>query len=331
MTHRGNTAEEILEFIAPFKKVALSAHTYPDGDAVGSALAFAGFLAALGKEATVVLPKKDVGPVRVLDGFDAIVNPDDYDFSAVPELFVCLDCADPSRICDERIRNWVGRVPTLNIDHHGKSLFGDRNYVVNDASSTGELVHEIAVAAGWEIGRAAADALWCALATDTNRFTLPSVTGETLRCAAHLLECGARSPFLADAIYMSEEPNVFELRTRAMRSLVRWCGGKAAAIVLDSDDFSETGCTKQDAEEFPNIPRSIAGTKLSFYFYPFPVDRPTGARISARSRVDAPVTARTVAEHFGGAGHEHSAGAVYPGNVHEAAEAVRKYLESVLN
>ena len=329
--YRGDSVVEILEFILPFKRVAVSAHTYPDGDAVGSCLAMAKLLTVFGKSATVILPKKDIGAVSVLDGFDMIVNPEDYDFSAAPDLFVCLDCSDPSRICDERIRAWVGKVPTLNIDHHGKQLFGNRNFVVNDASSTGELVYDFATAAGWKLDREIADALWCALVTDTNRFTLPSVTAETLHCAAALVEAGARVSYLSEAIYMSESPNVFDLRTRAMQSLQRWCGGKVAATALDSDDFAATGCTKQDAEEFPNIPRSIAGAKLSFYFYPFPVDQPIGARISVRSREDSPVTARMVAEHFGGAGHEHSAGAVYPGDVHAAAAAVRDYLEQKLD
>lgn len=327
--HRGDTVAEIVEMIGRAHRVALSSHTYPDGDAVGSCLAMAAFVRALGKESMVILPKEDVGPVRVLEGFNDIVDPDDVDFSVKPDLFVCLDCSDPSRICDVRIRAWVGSVPTLNIDHHGKQLFGDRNYVVNDASSTGELVFDIARVAGWKLTMPIAEALWCALVTDTNRFSFASTTSDTLHCAAELVAAGARAADLNDIIYMNEQPNVFELRTRAMRSMERWCGGLAAAIMLDVVDFTETGCTKQDAEEFPNIPRSIAGAKLSFYFYPFPVDHPTGARISVRSREGTPVTARKIAEHFGGAGHEHSAGAVYSGTVHEAAVAVKAYLESL--
>ncbi len=329
-THRGSPLSDILSALDNATRIAISAHTYPDGDAVGSCLAMAGLLRARGKDVTVLLPRKDVGPVRVLEGFEAVRDPDDFDFSCPPDLFLALDCSDPGRICDPRIAAWTETVPTLNIDHHGKALFGRWNYVVNDASSTGELVHDIAAAAGWPLDRPAAEALWCALVTDTNRFTLTAVTADTLRCAADLLAAGARAAWLSECIYMSEARNVFDLRTRAMKSLETWCGGLAAAISLDSDDFAQTGCTKQDAEEFPNIPRAIEGTKVSLYFYPFPVDHPTGARISARSREGSPVTARDIAEHFGGAGHLHSAGAVYPGSVHEAAAAVRSYLESVL-
>ena len=322
---------DILALIAPTRRVALSAHTYPDGDAVGSCLAMAEFLRAMGKDAAVVLPKRDVGPVRALGGFDATVNPDDFDFSAAPDLFVCLDCSDPSRICDERIRAWVGKVPTLNVDHHGKELFGTRNYVVKDASSTGELVFDIATAAGWTIGREAAEALWCAILTDTNRFTTPSTTPSTLRAAAALADKGVRIAWLAEQIYQREPFNAFDLRRRAVNSLERWFGGRVATIALSADDFAATGCKKQDGETFPEIPNSLEGVQLAVFFYPFPVDDPGHTRISARSRPGSPVTAKALAAHFGGGGHEHSAAATPALSIADTKKAVREWLAAGFN
>ena len=322
---------EILALIAPARRVALSAHTYPDGDAVGSCLAMAEFLRAMGKDAVVVLPKRDVGPVRALGGFDATVNPDDFDFSVAPDLFVCLDCADPSRICDERIRAWVNKVPTLNVDHHGKELFGTRNYVVKDASSTGELVFDIATAAGWAIGREAAEALWCAILTDTNRFTTPSTTPSTLRAAAALADKGVRIAWLAEQLYQREPFNAFDLRRRAVNSLERWFGGRVATIALTTADFAETGCKKQDGETFPEIPNSLEGVQLAVFFYPFPVDDPGHTRISARSRPSSPVTAKTLAANFGGNGHEHSAAATPALSIAETKQAVQEWLAAGFN
>ncbi len=322
---------EILALIAPARRVALSAHTYPDGDAVGSCLAMGAFLRALGKDAVVVLPKKDVGPVRVLDGFDGIVNPGDFGFATPPDLFVCLDCADPSRICDERIRGWVGTIPTLNIDHHGKELFGTRNYVVKDASSTGELVYDIATAAGWPIDRPVAEALWCAVLTDTCRFTSPATSPSTLRAAAVLAEKGVRIAWLAEQLYQREPFHAFDLRRRAINSLDRWFGGRVASIALSTEDFAETGCQKQDGETFPDIPNSLEGVQLAIFFYPFPVTDKGHTRISARSRPGSPVTAKDLATHFGGGGHEHSAAATPALGIAETRRAVREWLTSVFN
>ena len=331
MTSRPNcdSVADILALIAPARRVALSAHTYPDGDAVGSCLAMAELLRAAGKDATVVLPRKDVGPVRVLDRFDRVVDPDAFDFSALPDLFVCLDCADPSRICDERIRGWVGKTPTLNIDHHGKELFGTRNYVVKDASSTGELVYDIAHAVGWDIGPAVAEALWCAILTDTNRFTTPATEPSTLRAAAALAEKGVRIAWLAEQLYQREPFNAFALRRRAVGSLERWFDGRVATIALTPGDFAETGCKKQDGETFPEIPNSIEGVQLAIYFYPFPVDAPGHTRVSVRSRPGSPVVARTLAAQFGGGGHEHSAAATPALSVAGAKRAVREWLATV--
>ena len=328
LTGRDSVAD-ILALIGRARRVVLSAHTYPDVDAVGSCLAMADFLRALGKEAVVALPKKDIGPVRALDGFADIVNPGDFDFATPPDLFVCLDCAEPSRICDERLAALVGKVPTLNVDHHGKKLFGDLNYVVKDASSTGELVYDIATAAGWSIDRPTAEALWCAILTDTSRFTSPVTTPSTLRAAAALAEKGVRIAWLAEQIYQREPYNAFDLRRRAINSLDRWYDGRVASVALSTEDFAQTGCQKQDGETFPEIPNALEGVQLAIFFYPFPVTDPGHTRISARSRPGSPLTAKDLATHFGGGGHEHSAAATTALSIAETKRAVREWLSTI--
>lgn len=319
-------AAAALGLIGSARRIVLSAHQYPDGDAVGSCLAMAAFLRALGKDATVLLPSGDVGPVRCLSGFERVLDPDAWNFASPPDLFVCLDCADPSRICDARIRDWVGKVPTLNLDHHAKRLFGTCNCVVKDASSTGELVFDLARAAGWLVSAEAAEALWCAILTDTNRFTTPATAPSTLRAAAALAETGVRIAWLAEQIYQREPFNAFDLRRRAVDSLERWFGGCVAVVSLGTDDFAETGCRKQDGETFPEIPNSLDGVQLAVYFYPFPVDDPGHTRISARSRPGSPISAKALAAHFGGGGHEHSAAATPALSVSETKQAVKEWL-----
>lgn len=320
--------DEVLKSLMAADRIVITAHELPDGDAVGSCLALKSFLTDKGKDAEVVLPTDDIGAASILDDIGSVKDLGKFDFSVLPDLLVCLDCADPSRLCDRRFRDWIGRVPTVNIDHHGKELFGDSNYVVVDASSTGELVFNLFETAGWTPTRSAAEAIWCALVTDTRRFSLPSTTASTLRCAAVLLECGARSARINDAIFSQESPAVFELRTRAMSSLERWCCGRVAAISLQPEDFAATGCRKKDADEFPEIPRGVKGASIALYFYPYPETKPEITKVSIRSREGAPLSARDIAVHFGGAGHADSAGVKFNGTVAEAVGAVRAYLET---
>ena len=320
---------DVLGALLAATRIVITAHELPDGDAVGSCLALRSFLKAKGKDPVVVLPVADIGAASILEDVACVTDVNDFDFSRRPDLFVCLDCSDPSRLCDKRFAEWIGQVPTVNIDHHGKELFGNFNYVIVDASSTGELVFNLFAAAGLQPARAAAEAIWCALVTDTRRFSLASTKASTLRCAAVLLESGARSAWLNDAIFMQEPKNVFELRARATRSLELWCDDKVAAISLHSGDFADTGCRKKDADEFPEIPRGIKGTSVALYFYPYPETKPEVTKVSIRSREGAPLSAREIAAHFGGAGHADSAGAKFPGTVDEAVKSFRAFLESV--
>lgn len=317
----------VIEHIANAKTIVITGHQYPDGDAVGSALALQGILKNIGKEVTTLLPKAQIGTPSVLEGFDSIVDTDDYDYTLTPDLFICVDCAEISRICDKRLQGWVRTLPTINIDHHGKELFGTLNYVIPDYSCTGEMIYDLANTAGWTIPFCSAEAIWVSLITDTLNFSKPATRASTFRCAAKLLESGVRAPYLCDAI-RQESSNVMELRKRAMNSLEFWENGKVAVISLTREDFTETGCVKKDTEDFPSIPLMVKGHKIALFVYPLIPSENQEIRISIRSKSDSPISAKKIATHFGGAGHEDSAGATYIGSVEKAKSLLRQYISS---
>src|SRR3954451_12360182 len=128
--------QAVVDAIHGHQRFLLTTHENPDGDALGSLLAAKLAFDQLGKDS-----------VMVLHG-DAPL-PGEYQFMPLGDLrrrwpddvservLVALDCANESRIADPEV---LGRVP-LSIDldhHHDTSRFGDVNYVVADASSTGE-------------------------------------------------------------------------------------------------------------------------------------------------------------------------------------------------
>lgn len=322
--------QDIAGAINNAETVVITAHQYPDGDAVGSSLALYHILTKIGKKVSVVLPKAQIGSASVLSGFDEIVDIADFDFSQRPDLLICLDCAQEDRICSQQFNELLQNCPVVNIDHHGKVLFGTYNYVIKDYSCTGELIYNLARFAGWELSLEAGEAIWIALITDTNNFSKKSTERSTFLCAAELLSLGVRNTFLHAAV-MQEPVNVVELRRRAMNSLEFWGKEKVAVISLQKKDFLETGCMKKDTDEFPNIPLNIKGPVITAFVYPLSTDCSNDdIRLSLRSKANSPVTARSIAEHFGGAGHEDSAGALYHGTVDEARQALKNYLEHSL-
>ena len=279
-----------------------------------------------GKFVQVVLPKKDVGAPASISGFEEVVDLHDFDFNTDFDLLAVMDCGSRKRICSEQFMLCRPRLGVLNIDHHGAELFGDINVVVKDFSSTGELVFHLAQATGWTLTQQFAEAIWTAIVTDTDRFTLPATTATTLQCAATLHACGIRAAWLNDQLFRQCKPNALQLQARALKSLELWHDGTVATIALTTEDYRQTRCTKPDSDSFPLIPLSVAGAKLAVFFYPRPVDNPLVTRISIRSRVGSPVTALELATAFGGSGHTHSAAAAISASIPEAKQQVKEFL-----
>ncbi len=319
--------QEAIALLQGATTVVITSHKFPDGDAVGSCLALAGLLRAQGKNVQVVLPKTDVGRPAVLNGFAEVTDLDDFDFDAPCDLLAVLDCATPRRICDPRFLQIHSSRGILNIDHHGEEYFGNQNIVVPDLSSTGELVFDLAQAAGWTLDRDCAEALWTAIASDTDCFTLPATTANTLLCAASLHRCGIRANWLNDQLFRQVAVKTLQLQARALTSLELWNGGQVATISLTPEDFRQTGCAKQHSEAFPSIPLSVADAKFAIFFYPMPIDNPNQTRLSIRSRPTSHITARKLAEFFHGGGHTHAAAATVPISLPEARQAAKSFLE----
>ena len=309
--------ESVIASLEAANSIVLTSHVSPDGDASCSSLALALMLRARGKTVQLAIPMGDLGAPGVLETFASF-----HDDSPIaePDLLVCLDCATVPRLAMPDLRDKAGVWRTLNIDHHATNTrYGQQNYVMEDYSSTGEVIYDIAKAAGWPIDRDVAEALWVAIVTDTGRFSYSSTRPSTLRCAAELLACGVRATWLNDELFSIFDRKILDIQARALASLETWYGGKVAVITLTERDYEETCCTKSCTETFANIPRSVRGSSLAIFVYRLPDDSKTHLSIRARE----PYSACALAKAFGGGGHELAAGATVDMSIDDAKAAVK--------
>src|SRR5579884_1171759 len=150
-------------------RVLVATHENPDGDALGSMLGLTLALRDLGKDALMYLAGD--GPL-----------PGEYAFLPLEELLrelpadteervlVAVDCANARRIGPERDAIERARL-VVDVDHHhDNSRFGDVNLIVDDASSTAEIVRDVLAELGAPLTPAIAEALYVGLVTDTGRF-----------------------------------------------------------------------------------------------------------------------------------------------------------------
>ena len=117
-------SSKISDLINSSKSIVLLAHESPDGDAIGSVMAFYYYLKNNNKDVDIVFPKIPDNFLSVKDINIALADSNkEYD------LGIVVDCANKKRI--GQVSNVFDRcIKTINIDHHiSNTKYSDVNYV----------------------------------------------------------------------------------------------------------------------------------------------------------------------------------------------------------
>ena len=128
--------KEIFNTLKKADKILILTHINPDGDALGSSVAFKLMLEKMGKKATIFLEKELPDMFSCFgDNFVWGEYNEDYDLVCV------LDCGDEKRLGDT-FEYFKGN--TLCIDHHvSNNAFADVNFVEPKAAACGEIVYDL--------------------------------------------------------------------------------------------------------------------------------------------------------------------------------------------
>ena len=310
------------------RRILVSGHLSPDGDALGSMIALVRLLKDAGFEAFATADVNALGKPGFLEGVDGIIPVRKLKRQKKFDLFIAVDCASFERMPPE-VRPVAEKLPKVCVDHHvtNDGSFADVSIVDPSASSTGEIVWRIAKWNEWKLDRAIAEALWVAIVTDSGRFAYDATKPGTLRAAGDLLKHGVRTAFINDILYGSFTRKAIELKRIAWRSLHVWKNRKVAEVTLTRDDFREVRGTKADAEDIIEIPRSVARNEIALFFYQIP-DRTKETRCSIRTRGDWDAT--VLAGKFGGGGHVKAAGCTIKASMAAAKRQMRAAVKELL-
>jgi len=317
MTDTIGSPEAILQELLTAKKVVVTAHARPDGDALGSALALRRMLEQNGIAARIAGLEPYPVRFRFLIGHDKNEMCGDQWLESA-DLLVVLDCGAFDRVSPD-ILEAERHLRVINIDHHGSNTgFGAVNWISPSASSTGEMIWRLAKTAGWTIDERTATALWTALVTDTGRFGFENTTPEVMQIGANLLECGVHPQIVERNVFQSIELKEIRLSERALSRLALHEGGRVALVALTHDDFLDLGCTAENAQDIVNLPRQIAGVEIAVFLY----ELPEHGKVKVSLRTIAPYHAAEFCGIFGGGGHARAAGCSIPGDLDDALKAI---------
>jgi bifunctional oligoribonuclease and PAP phosphatase NrnA len=288
------------------ERFLLTAHEGPDGDALGSLLGMHHLLRLMGKDSVMFLAAKEF-PLPI-----------EYRFLPLEEVFheppadmadrtvVFLDCGNIDRMPVDFLT--AGGNPVINIDHHhDNTRFGDYNLVQVGASSTAEIVYDLAVLLGVRLTTEMASALYVGLVTDTGKFMYESTTAHTHRVAAELIEAGVDVDDTYRRLYEHVPLEKLRLISRALSQIHRYCNERLVLTYITSADYEATGAGEEMTEGVIDHLRSIDGAKVAAVVRDLGNRGRAARKVSLRSS-EGDVDVSAIARKNGGGGHKRAAG-----------------------
>src|SRR5690242_15468941 len=229
--------QPIIDSLSRAKRVLVTTHVRPDGDALGTTAAMVLGMRKMGIDSQVLLlshlPTKYsfIFKDNRIEHHDAEAGwPATLDLSKFDTLLV-VDTGTWSQLpgLRERVSNW--NVPKLVVDHHlTQEDWADAKLVITQAAAAGEIAAELLDRWGIAIDRPMAVALFLAIASDTGWFQFSNTRPYTLRLAARLIEAGVDTDRLYQSLYQNERAERLALQTRALQSLELLMDGRLAVM-----------------------------------------------------------------------------------------------------
>ena len=295
-------ADRVAELLSgPARKVVVTTHRKPDGDAAGSMIAMARILRGLGHDVVmwhVEGPGLPDHLTWLLEPGETVVSGpvDDRD----ERIVVSVDAATSHRVTDDD-PCMLGE-PIINIDHHHDNpLWGHFNLVDGHASSTAEMVVRVADALGVSIDEHIALPLYVGLVTDTGRFSYANTGAEAHVVAARLIDAGVEPALVYRHLFEGVPFGDMRLFGRAVASSRAELGGRFVVAVITDDDVAAAGGT--DSDGVAEALRAVEGAEVSAVIRQVP----GGWRVSSRASGDA-IDVSAIAALEGGGGHRAAAG-----------------------
>ena len=317
--------QTILEKIREYDTIMLFRHVRNDGDCVGATKGMKRILQLTWPEKKIYLIDQDTAKyLEFLGPEDEEVSDEIYESA----LGIVLDTASESRISNQKHKLCRELV---KIDHHiPLENYGDYNWVEEERSSCCEMVVAFYESFREElkIDSEAATSLYTGMVTDSGRFKYSGVNGNTLRCAATLLDVGVDTDTLFARLYL-EAYEYLKFKAHIYNRMEITPNG-VAYIYVDKAMQEEFGLSLEQASACVGTLDSIRGCICWAAFIENGDDQGT-IRVRLRSRF---VHINSVAEHYRGGGHACASGATVYGQeemdalLREADALVKDYKEN---
>ena len=313
-------------------RIVICCHKSPDGDALGSSLAWAEYLRTQGKEPDIIVPDAYPDFLQWLPGTERIIRYDKHAADKADEilqkadLIFCLDFNGTNRVDEMKYALEQSPAHKIMIDHHlDPSMDTVLTVSHPQMSSTSELVFRIIWQWGGveEMSRKCAVCIYCGMMTDTGGFTYNSNQPEIFFIVSQLLTKGIDKDKIYRNVFNNFSPWAIRLRGYLMSQKLNIFNDlHAAYFTISRRDMRDFHFIKGDAEGLVNEPLKIKGMRLSISLREDD-RRDNTIWVSLRSVDDFPCNL-VASEFFNGGGHLNASGGRLHCTLDEAERVVRR-------
>ena len=326
--------KQLKEDLSVPKKIIITTHKGPDGDAMGSSLALASYLKNKGHIVHVITPNEYPTFLNWMYGNSDVIRFTENENEAkilVQEanLIFCLDFNTLHRIDTFAPIVEASKAKKILIDHHQQPDEFDFNFSDPTACSTAQMIFEFIEMMGdvSMIDQNIAECIYAGMMTDTGNFRFPSVKAKTHYIVAQLIEKGARNHWVYDQIHDNNSIDRIKLLGYCLSEKLEVIPDYGTAIIsLSAKELKRYNFQKGDTEGVVNYALSIEGVNIAAFF----VERDGIIKISFRSKGDFSVN-QLARDHFYGGGHINAAGGAFGTNINEAINKFKQVLPNYFN
>ena len=312
------------------RKITVLSHVNPDGDAIGSSLAFSQFLQKLGHQVEVMVSNDFPEFLAWMPGASRIhiydKESDTCDqILGSSDLIAILDFNHISRagLIQEKLKSL--KVNKILIDHHRDTDFDDFFCALSDTqvSSTSELVAETILHYGEQfIDESIATNILVGIVTDTGSFSHSIFHPETFSICAKMIEKSISYNQIHQLVYDTFSENRLRLLGFSISNKMEILDEFAVAIIsLTKDELSRFDYQVGDTEGVVNYPLSMKKIKMSVLV----TERQGVIRFSFRSKGSFSVH-ELAQKYFNGGGHTNAAGGTLSCSMDAALEKLHRIL-----
>lgn len=302
------------EELGKVNRVAITGHIRPDGDCTGSTLGVYNYIIDNFKNIEACVYIETPGnEFSYIPHIDLVKN--EYDGKTEYDLLIVCDCG-----AQNRFEPFAGLIEkskrVLCIDHHvGNSGFADVTVVVEDYSSTCELVYDCMDLD--KISQNTAICLFTGLVTDTGSFKYQCVTPKTHMVAANLMEKGINHTSIMDSCMSTHTFAQNQVIGKALSTSRLILENRVIVSYFTKEQMDEYHVIGRDMGVVIDELRTTAGTEVAVFLYEVEKGQ---FKISFRSRDFIDVS--KICRMYGGGGHIKAAGCTIEGNPEEIIQRI---------